>query len=196
VSKARRFLERLDPLQDSLTAYCLRLLWFPGDLEDALQETLAVAYRGFTDARASEFRLWIFRIATWTCFGLNRRRGRAPATDDELDIDEVGEKRSAGGAVEVLERECSYEEILSDPSAAFEGFGDELARACRRLTEKERSILLLKSLGGLTCPEIAALLEIPLGTAQGLLGRAHQKMRAHLADFARARGISSLGRSP
>jgi DNA-directed RNA polymerase specialized sigma24 family protein len=50
VSKARRFLERLDPLQGSLTAYCWRLLWFPGDLENALQETLAVAYRGFTDA--------------------------------------------------------------------------------------------------------------------------------------------------
>jgi RNA polymerase sigma factor (sigma-70 family) len=127
---------------------------------------------------------------------LRRRRGRAHALDTACDVHELVERESEGGAVRVLERECSYEEILSDPSAAFEGFGDELARACRRLTEKERSILLLKSLGGLTCAEIAALLELPLGTVQGLLGRAHQKMREHLADFARARGISSLRRSP
>jgi RNA polymerase sigma-70 factor (ECF subfamily) len=195
VSKAHRFLERAEPLRDGLTAYCLRLLWFPGDLEDALQETLAVAYRdyvGDTEGRAGEFRTWIFRIATWTCFGLNRRRGRTPALDSALDP----AVEDAGGALEVLERECSYEEILANPAAAFDGLGDELARACRRLTEKERSILLLKTLGGLTCAEIATVLELPLGTAQGLLGRAHQKMRAHLADFARARGLPSPRSAP
>ena len=189
VSKARRFLKRLDPLRDPLTAYCLRLLWHPGDLEDALQETVAVAYREFNQEQESEFRPWVFRIATWTCFGLNRRRGRAQADGGEAsDVPD--------GAVDVLERECSYEQILANPSAAFEGFDDELARACRRLTEKERSILLLKTLGGLTSSEIATLLQVPLGTAQGLLGRAHRKMREHLADFARARGFSSLRRLP
>ena len=43
---------------------------------------------------------------------------------------------------------------------------------------------------------VATLLQVPLGTAQGLLGRAHRKMREHLADFARAHGFSSLRRLP
>ncbi len=188
MSKAARFLERVGPHRDTLTGYCRRLLWSEADLEDALQETLAVAYREFRDAERGGFRRWVLRIATWTCFNLNRRRRRTRA--EELP-DELVER----DAVAALETELAYEQVLSDPAAAFEGFDDELAAACRALNENERAIFLLKSLGGLTCAEIAETLDVPLGTAQGLLTRARHKMRARLADFARARGLAAARRS-
>lgn len=186
MSRSRRFLQRIGPYQGPLSAYCSRLLWSPADLEDALQETLTVAFRDFCDPPEDELRAWVFRVATWTCFNLNRRHGRELPSGDAPRVPQA--------VVDTLERECAYEEILADPAAAFESLGDELARACRRLTEKERAIFLLKSLGGLTCAEIARSLDLPLGTAQGLLTRARHKLREHLTDLARARGRSSPGR--
>jgi DNA-directed RNA polymerase specialized sigma24 family protein len=73
MSRAERFLRELDPLRRPIAATCQRLLWQPADLEDALQETLALAFRRFEEPRESAFRPWVFRIATWTCFGFNRR---------------------------------------------------------------------------------------------------------------------------
>ena len=186
MSKAQRFLEQIDPLRDSLTAYCRRLVWSSEDLEDSLQETLAVAYRSF-GAESGDFRARLFRIATWTCFNLNRRHRRA---------NDVVEPRDEEAVFETLERECTYEEILHDPRAAFENIGDELARACSRLHQKERAILLLKTLAGLTCAEIAEVMDVPLGTAQGLLTRARRKMREHLLDTARSSGLPTNRRAP
>ena len=53
---------------------------------------------------------------------------------------------------------------------------------------------MLKTVGRLTCAEIAATLEVPLGTAQGLLTRARMKMREYLSDFARSKGLGCAGR--
>lgn len=186
MGKNRRFLGRLEPQQATLTAYCRRLLSSSSDLEDALQETLTVAYRRFVDLPDEDFRRWILRIATFVCFNANRRRRRGPVEEMPAEVPE--------DAVTALERECAYEDLLSDPSPAFEGFEDELARACRALPETERAVLLLKTLGGLTCAEIACALGVPLGTAQGSLTRARWKLRDRLVDFARARGYPT-GRS-
>jgi RNA polymerase sigma-70 factor (ECF subfamily) len=162
-----------------LTAYCRRLLWSPDDLEDALQSTLATLYRGFARSGEGADSARVFRVATWTCFNLNRRHRRSRA--------EVDPEEREPSAVDALEAECTYEEILADPRAAFDGLGDELAEACRRLNENERAILLLKALAGMTCAEIARAMDVPLGTAQGLLTRARQKLRAHLTECTRAR---------
>ena len=185
--KAKRFVQLVSPYRGALSAYCGRLLWSPGDLEDALQDVLTVAFRDLYKHRPDDDpRPWLFRIATLTCFQLNRQHGRAAATDlsDEL----------AGEAVDVVEREWTYEALLEDPHAVFENLDEEIARALRRLNENERAILLLKTLGRLTCAEIAATLEVPLGTAQGLLTRARMKMREYLSDFARSKGLRCAGR--
>ena len=60
---------------------------------------------------------------------------------------------------------------MRDPLAAsravLDGCGDELLRACQCLTDKERAIILLRSIGELSCAEIADVLNVPLGTASG-----------------------------
>ena len=157
------------------------MLGSSSDLDDALQETLIAAYQGFADVPEADFRRWILRIATWTCFNANRRRNRGRTTE----LPEEGPE----DVTVTLERECTYQELLDDPALALEGFEDELTRALRGLREVERAVLLLKSLGGLTCAEIARVLDVPLGTAQGTLTRARWRLREHLIDYARARGF-------
>jgi RNA polymerase sigma factor (sigma-70 family) len=56
----------------------------------------------------------------------------------------------------------------------------DFARAMATLSEDHRQILLLVSLEGLTYREIAALLEVPIGTVMSRLARARERLRTAL----------------
>lgn len=190
MSQSKDLLQGLERHREALTVYCARLLWSQEDLQDALQELMLAACRNCAQfAPGTDFRSWIFRIATLTCFNFNRRHQRNDGTTP-FPLDEI-----SGGIEQELEREYTYEEILRDPAAILGRLEDEVARACRDLTEKERAILLLKAVGSLTCSEIASVLGVPLGTAQGLLTRARMKMRERLSEYARRRGVPAAKES-
>src|SRR3982074_3563954 len=69
---------QLEEHRPGLTGYCYRMLGSPFEAEDAVQETLLRAWRGFErfEGRAA-LRSWIYRIATNVCLdmldGRNRR---------------------------------------------------------------------------------------------------------------------------
>lgn len=174
------FVAALDRERPVLGAFCSRMAHDPADLEDALQGTLLEAWRGFDSFRpGTNFRAWLLRIATWTAFGLNRRRAAAP---EALADDPVA-------APEELARELAYDDLLAAPERLGPHLSDEVLRALGGLTENERAIFLLKSLGGLTCADVAEILTLPVGTVMGLLARARGKLRGALADFARREGF-------
>ena len=66
---------------------------------------------------------------------------------------------------------------------------DEVKRALDELPDEFRLPLLLSSLGGLRYKEVAAALDLPLGTVMSRLFRARQKLRRALRDYAADRGI-------
>src|SRR6516164_4616630 len=74
---------QLEEHRSSLTAYCYRMLASPFEAEDAVQETLLRAWRGFDRFEGrSQLRSWLYRIATNVCFDmLSSRERRARPMD-------------------------------------------------------------------------------------------------------------------
>lgn len=79
---------RLERHRVELTGYCYRMLGSSAEAEDAVQETMTRAWRGYErfEGRAS-LRSWLYRIASNVCFDLlnaSQRRARP------IDLSEFG----------------------------------------------------------------------------------------------------------
>ena len=76
------FEQLVGPYRGEVQLHCYRFLGSLADAEDALQETLAAAWRGLAgfEGRAS-FRTWLYRIATNRCLNALRSARRHPASE-------------------------------------------------------------------------------------------------------------------
>ncbi len=187
VPSHKSFIEELAPHRAALGAFCSRMVRDRACVEDALQTTLLEAFRRFdTYQPGSNFRAWVFQFAALTILAMNRRRAKGPEPLLEEPL----------AAAEELALELDYDELLARPEIVRERLSDEVCRALDGLTDRERAIFLMKSIGELTCADVAHALSLPLGTVMGLLARARGKLRESLADYARKEGFLSEERRP
>jgi RNA polymerase sigma factor (sigma-70 family) len=84
--------------------------------------------------------------------------------------------QSLGRFVSVLTSLKHTLDPAADPRPALQARTD-LERALARLSEAKRTTLLMAEVEGLTCPEIAAALVIPVGTVWTRLHSARQELR-------------------
>jgi RNA polymerase sigma factor (sigma-70 family) len=129
------------------------------DVDDLLQATFLAAARSAEryDGRAS-CRPWLVGIAAQL---LRRRR------------------QAFGRFVEVLAALKSSAPSATDPGPALQARTD-VERALARLSEPKRLALLMAEVEGLTCPEIADALGIPIGTVWTRLHSARRELREAL----------------
>jgi RNA polymerase sigma-70 factor (ECF subfamily) len=131
-----------------------------GDAEDVTQEAFLQAWRNLPRLREpARFDAWFGRILVNEARMALRRRGRVMTVSvDELDVRDGDTRSFIPGAL--------------DPSIDAIAQGDALQRAIDRLTVDQRTILALHHLEERPVAEIAAVFDIPVGTAKWRLHEA------------------------
>ncbi|MEW5797016.1 MAG: RNA polymerase sigma factor [Candidatus Zixiibacteriota bacterium] len=179
------FVARIELIRRPIISYCRHLLWNEQELEDTIQTVLSTAYMKYDTFDAEgDFRSWVFTICTNVVLNVNRRSAKEQqrfVCADERINDVVAE----------LQKEYAYDELLRDPEKIFAHVGDELRAALLSLSTSERTVFLLKTIGELTCKEIAESLKMPIGTVMAYLSRSRGKLRVHLTEYAKQYGFLS-----
>lgn len=132
------------------------------DAEDLVQSTFLVAAKTAKsfDGRSSA-RPWLFGIASRLVRRRLRSRARWLRAFDELT-------RRLRGTYHDGPREVSLR--------------NEVARALGRLSERKRVVILLAEVEGMTCEEIAEVLNVPIGTVWTRMHHARRELRALLRE--------------
>ena len=181
------FQRLLEPVLDS--AFGMAMSYTGGreaDAEDLLQDAALKAYRGFASfEKGTNFKAWFFRILMNTAVSSFRKTQRRPL---EVDIDDA--------AASPLLREATsrgFEFRGTDPAKTFvERIRlESIQEAIAGLPDEFRQVCILYFLEEFTYPEIAEVLEIPVGTVRSRLHRARKALQRHLLDIAVEDGILS-----
>lgn len=148
----------LASVQPSLRRYLSGLVG-QADADDVLQEVLVIAYRRLGDLENPEvFPAWALRIASRAGFRYLKRRKRWP---------------------EPLGDEAAIEAIAAPAERPSDALLWELMRS-EAVSPASRGVLVLHFQEGLSLPDVAAVLEVPLGTVKSRLSYGLAALRARL----------------
>jgi RNA polymerase sigma factor (sigma-70 family) len=151
--------------------------------DDLLGETFLTAFRKRGDYRADrvDVRPWLYGIGA----NLVRRHRR----DEVARYRAIG--RSSGTAAVSSGSADELDSTVSRVDA--QALGPSLAAALADLEARDREVLLLIAWGDLSYAEVAAVLEIPVGTVRSRLHRARRRLQECLASAPERREATSRG---
>jgi RNA polymerase sigma-70 factor (ECF subfamily) len=171
------YVQLVEPHRAELRAHCRRMLGSPDDAEDALQETLARAWKGLPrfEGRGS-VRGWLYRIATNASLdAIDRRRPRVVPIDDDPSADpQYGPHET----VEIRDKrpgpEARYE-LRESVELALEA-------AQRLLPPRQRAVLILREVLGYSAAETANVLDTSVAAVNSALQRARSNLESRAPE--------------
>jgi RNA polymerase sigma-70 factor (ECF subfamily) len=150
-------------LSDRLFAVAHRILRDFDAAGDALQVTLLRIWRDLPTLRDPALvEAWTYRVLVRACHDQLRKQRRQAAAIHLLGVDGAAEDP----AISIADRE-------------------QLDRAFRRLPTEQRAAIVLQYYRDLTLPEIAEVLQVPVGTVRSRLHYARRALRAAVEADAR-----------
>ena len=169
-AQSRIFEQEFLPLLDAVYAFSYRLTGDRTQADDLAQETFLKAWRFIERYTAdTNAKAWLFRICRNAFINDWRSRQTQPRT---RDIDDP--------AVRMLP-------VAETPHN--ERMGDEVMLAINALSDHFRTVILL-DLEDFTYEEIAAILDVPIGTVRSRLHRARNILAKKLQVYGRSMGYN------
>src|SRR4051794_2272320 len=177
--------ERLEQHRAELTAYCYRMLGSPFEAEDAVQETMIRAWRGYErfEGRAA-LRSWLYRIATNVSLDmLNGRERRARPMD--LGPAQEPVVSNLNTLPEVTWIQPIPDALVTAPegdpaevAVAHETIRLAFVAALQHLPPRQRAVLILCEVLRWQATEVAELLETSVASVNSALQRARATLAA------------------
>jgi RNA polymerase sigma-70 factor (ECF subfamily) len=150
---------------DRCLGIAYRILRDTSRAEDAVQVALVNAWRELPSLRDPDrFEAWLHRMVVHACYAEARRAKRWL-----VDVAVVDLERARAGPDDI---------VTADDR-------DQLERGFRRLPMEQRAVFVFHHYLGLSLPEIAGRLDVPLGTVKSRLRYATTALRAGLEADAR-----------
>lgn len=138
---------------------------------DAVQDAWIKVHQAIERFEDGNFRAWLLRIVTNTCYDHLRRQRRRPS----VSLDEMMESSNV---------EFAADAAYIDPERAVlhREQRELLMQAIDSLSPWHREVVLLVDVQGYDYGEAAELLDVPLGTVKSRLSRARSCLRDRLIE--------------
>lgn len=169
----------LDAFNEIVTRYeravynvAARIMRDPVAAEDATQDAMIKAWTAIGTFNGEVLLPWLIRIVTNRCYDLIRSRNRRPA--DSLDHEDMTE--TSGWATQVARAERPADFV---DRAEVSG---QIRAALDQLNADQRAVVVLSDIQGYAYEEIAATLDIAVGTVKSRLCRGRARLRELLRD--------------
>ncbi|RAL21841.1 RNA polymerase subunit sigma-24 [Lujinxingia litoralis] len=173
------FKELVEAYQRKVYGICIGMLKNPDDSMDVSQEVFIKVYRYLEKFnRQSSFYTWLYRITVNMCIDFLRKKKRV----QEVDYDD-GILR---GSDEVEGDEHILPSRLGlNPDRVYgrKELRQKMLEALETLSEKHRTILILREVEGLSYEEIADVLNISKGTVMSRLYHARRYFQAAVENY-------------
>ena len=152
---------------DGLASYAFGMLRDRGAAEDAVQQAFLELARAAPTLRGTgrSLRAWLYRSVRFTCLDEARRRTRRP----EIVTDTVPERR--------------HDDEFSWPDP-------QLAGALQQLTERQRSLLVLRHVIEMDAAEVASVMGMSRTAVYAASARAERRLR-RLLDPVESHGVAT-----
>jgi len=165
------FKEILLTYQNKIYNLCRYMLGGTHDAEDAAQDVFFKAYQNLNKFKPdSSLYTWLYRIAVNTCIDYRRK----PFFESLF-------KNSKEGDVFVVDQPSGS----PSPDKLYESkqIGNAIQLALGRLSEKLRTVIVLKEIEGFSYEEIAEVLDVSIGTVKSRISRAREELKELLKIF-------------
>jgi RNA polymerase sigma-70 factor (ECF subfamily) len=188
------FTRLVQPYLAGLGAHCYRMLGSSHDADDALQDALLRAWRGFHGFDASRaLQPWLYKVATNACLDAIAKRSRRKLPS--------GPGETHGGPEPAwiepyADQRLGLPDGYASPDARYEQReAVELAfvAALQHVTPRQRAVLILRDVLGFSANETAELVDTSPASVNSAVRRARQTVEKRLPVPSQLETIRSLG---
>lgn len=158
--------------------HCLRMVNDEEESYDLTQEVFLKVFRKIKNYEHTySFYTWLYRITVNCCIDYLRRKKR------QVQSVSLSANPDNDGSQSGRDQDIPDSTYIPDVAFANKELDEVLRQANNQLSERLRSIILLKEIEGFSYEEIAEILGCSKGTVKSRLFRARERLKEILADY-------------